>query len=59
MRARTMARYIVCALWVVVITATACGAQVTDVYKDPNMDFGLIQNVAVMPLQTTRLPAGS
>ena len=52
-----MARYIVCALWVVVITATACGAQVTDVYKDPNMDFGLIQNVAVMPFTNmTREP---
>jgi hypothetical protein len=37
------------ALLLVVITASVCMAQVTDVYKDPNMDFATIQTVAVMP----------
>jgi hypothetical protein len=31
-------------------TASVCTAQVSDVYRDPNMDFGSIQTVAVMPL---------
>lgn len=30
-------------------TAPVCQAQVTDVYRDPNMDFGSIQTVAVVP----------
>lgn len=29
--------------------APECAAQVTDVYRNPNMDFGIIQTVAVMP----------
>ncbi len=29
--------------------APSCTAQVTDVYRDPNMDFGSIQKVAVLP----------
>jgi hypothetical protein len=29
--------------------ASVCTAQVTDVYRDPNMDFGSIQTVAVTP----------
>ncbi len=29
--------------------APVCTAQVTDVYRDPRMDFGSIQTVAVMP----------
>ena len=33
------------------IAAPACTAQVTDVYRDPNMDFGSIQKVAVVPFQ--------
>lgn len=32
-----------------VATAPPCPAQVTDVYRDPNMPFGSIQTVAVMP----------
>ncbi len=28
---------------------SVCMAQVTDVYRDPNMDFGSIQTVAVLP----------
>lgn len=31
------------------IGAPVCTAQVTDVYRDPNMDFGSIQTVAVLP----------
>ncbi len=31
------------------VAAPVCEAQVTDVYRDPKMDFGSIQNVAVMP----------
>lgn len=33
----------------VVITASVCTAQVTDVFRDPRMDFGSIQTVAVVP----------
>jgi TolB-like protein len=36
-------------LAVLVVTAQVSSAQVTDVYRDPNMDFGAIQKVAVMP----------
>jgi len=36
-------------LVLLVSTATVCTAQVTDVYRDPNMDFGSIQTVAVVP----------
>ena len=31
------------------ITVSVCTAQVTDVYRDPNMDFGSIRTVAVVP----------
>ncbi len=31
------------------IAVPVCEAQVTDVYRDPKMDFGSIQTVAVMP----------
>lgn len=31
------------------IGASVCAAQVTDVFRDPKMDFGSIQTVAVMP----------
>ncbi|MBP1636495.1 MAG: hypothetical protein H6Q10_3069 [Acidobacteria bacterium] len=31
------------------IGVSVCQAQVTDVYRDPNMDFGSIQTVAVVP----------
>jgi hypothetical protein len=30
-------------------TASAASAQVTDVYRDPNMDFGSIKTIAVLP----------
>ena len=36
-------------LWGLVITASVCAAQVSDVFRDPRMDFGSIQTVAVMP----------
>jgi TolB-like protein len=50
-------RSAVSALWLLLITGPVCTAQVTDVYRDPNMDFGLIQNVAVMPFANlTREP---
>ena len=31
------------------ITASVCSAQVTDVFRDPKMDFGSIQTIAVVP----------
>jgi hypothetical protein len=31
------------------IAASVCTAQVADVYRDPNMDFGAIRKVAVVP----------
>lgn len=36
-------------LWLVAASAPLCTAQVTDVYRDPKMDFGAIQTVAVVP----------
>jgi hypothetical protein len=36
-------------LFCLALTAPICDAQVTDVYRDPNMDFGSIQTVAVLP----------
>ncbi len=33
----------------VIVTASVCTAQVTDVYRDPKMDFGSIQTIAVVP----------
>lgn len=33
----------------VVISASVCTAQVTDVYRDPRMDFGSIRTIAVVP----------
>jgi len=39
-------------LSVVLLLAASCGPTVTSsVYRDPNMDFGAIQTVAVMPFQ--------
>jgi hypothetical protein len=34
---------------VLAATASAASAQVTDVYRDPNMDFGSIKTIAVLP----------
>ena len=40
-----------------VMWASICSAQVTDVYRDPKMDFGTIQTVAVLPFSNlTRDP---
>jgi hypothetical protein len=36
-------------LIVLAATASAASAQVTDVYRDPNMDFGSIKTIAVLP----------
>lgn len=36
-------------LWCLGGAASVCPAQVTDVYRDPKMDFGTIQTVAVVP----------
>jgi hypothetical protein len=33
----------------VAVVAPVCSAQVTDVYRDPKMDFGSIQTIAVVP----------
>lgn len=35
-------------LWLA-MAPSVCSAQVSDVYRDPNMDFGSIQTVAVVP----------
>jgi hypothetical protein len=40
---------VVAALASLAIVPPLCSAQVTDVYRDPNMDFGSIQTVAVLP----------
>lgn len=40
---------IACALLFVLTATGACMGQVSDVYRDPNMDFGTIQTVAVVP----------
>jgi hypothetical protein len=40
---------VACVLSLVAFTASPSAAQVTDVYRDPNMDFGAIKPVAVMP----------
>lgn len=34
---------------ILAIAAPLCTAQVSDVYRDPNMDFGSVQTVAVVP----------
>lgn len=36
-------------LLILLATASSVRAQVTDVYRDPNMDFGSIKTVAVLP----------
>lgn len=36
-------------LLMLVVTAPVCPAQVTDVFRDPRMDFGMIQTVVVLP----------
>lgn len=46
---RRAAGLVVSGLFWVALTATVCTAQVTDVYRDPNMDFGSIQTIAVVP----------
>jgi polysaccharide biosynthesis protein PelC len=43
------ARFLAWVLWGLGIAAPVCMAQVTDVYRDPKMDFGVIQTVAVLP----------
>jgi hypothetical protein len=45
----TTARFLACVLSCLGIAAPVCTAQVTDVYRDPKMDFGVIQTVAVLP----------
>ena len=42
-------RSIVAVVLVGLALAASASAQVTDVYRDPNMDFGSIQTIAVMP----------
>ena len=39
----------VAALLAIVTVSRICSAQVTDVYRDPKMDFGSVQTVAVVP----------
>src|SRR5512138_3121515 len=45
-RVRALVAMVVCGL---AIAAPICSAQVTDVYRDPKMDFGSVQTVAVVP----------
>ena len=37
-------------LFLISLSFSACATSSTDVYRDPNMDFGAIQTIAVMPL---------
>jgi len=46
---KTTLRLVPIVLALLAVTAPVCTAQVTDVYRDPNMDFGSIRTVAVMP----------
>jgi len=47
--AMTTLRSLLTSIFLVASTAYVAHAQVTDVYRDPRMDFGTIQTVAVMP----------
>ncbi len=42
-------RLLISVVLVVASAAPVCSAQVTDVYRDPKMDFGSIQTIAVVP----------
>ena len=44
---RSLGGILIAALYALVLAPSVCTAQVTDVYRDPNMDFGSIQTVAV------------
>jgi hypothetical protein len=46
---RRAPRVLIAVLFALVMAPSICMAQVTDVYRDPNMDFGSIQTVAVLP----------
>ena len=46
---KTSLKFVAFVLVALVVSAPVCSAQVTDVYRDPNMDFGSIQTVAVAP----------
>jgi hypothetical protein len=46
---KTSLKFVAFVLVALVVSAPVCSAQVTDVYRDPNMDFGSIQIVAVAP----------
>jgi TolB-like protein len=46
---KTAAGYVMFVLALLATAVSVCPAQVTDVYRDPNMDFGSIQTVAVAP----------
>lgn len=46
---RRATTFLAVALWGLAFAAPVCTAQVTDVYRDPKMDFGSIQTVAVVP----------
>jgi polysaccharide biosynthesis protein PelC len=46
---RRQCRLVPSVLLCLVIAAPVCSAQVTDVFRDPNMDFGSIRSIAVLP----------
>jgi polysaccharide biosynthesis protein PelC len=46
---KTASTLVASVLWCLAIAAPDCSAQVSDVYRDPKMDFGIIQTVAVVP----------
>src|SRR5436190_21770749 len=46
---KTTPRTVAFATFLLLVTASTGRAQVTDVFRDPNMDFGSIKTVAVMP----------
>ncbi len=35
--------------WLIIIPLSACATSSSDTFRDPNMDFGVVQTVAVMP----------
>src|SRR5512144_852868 len=46
---KSVSRLLFSVLFCVAMAAPVCSAQVTDVFRDPKMDFGSIQTVAVVP----------
>src|SRR5512142_1336892 len=46
---KSTTRVVAAVLFFLAMAAPVCLAQVSDVYRDPKMDFGSIQTVAIVP----------